>query len=417
MAQRNLKKVLIHSIVFSPDGVSTAYLYNDIALGLVQNDFDVVVLTTTPHYNLIESEISKQPLSKKLLGLYFTSSFNGIKVYHIPLKKHRSTLKRIISFIFWHLASFFLALSIRKINYVISPSPPLSIGFISLLIAKIKGAKSIYNVQEIYPDLLINQGSLQSKPIIGILKWFERFIYDKSDAVTTIDQVFKSIISPRFSNPKKLHIIPNFVDTDYYKPFEKPFVLSESFGEKNDKIKIMYAGNIGFFQDWEPVLYAAKELANDNIEFWIVGEGVQKELLQKNVEQEGLKNIRIFPYQNRELMPILNNYVDLHFIAINSKMEQEGFPSKVYTIMACAKPLIVVSGENTPLHNFLKDINCAELITTNRNINFTEAVVKLANNKGLRDKLGMNGYNEILKKYSKEVVINKYINLINSLQS
>ena len=56
--------------MFSPDGVSTAYLYNDIALGLVANGFDVVVLTTTPHYNLIDSELDKQPLSKKIFGLF-----------------------------------------------------------------------------------------------------------------------------------------------------------------------------------------------------------------------------------------------------------------------------------------------------------------------------------------------------------
>jgi colanic acid biosynthesis glycosyl transferase WcaI len=54
--------VLIHSLVFIPDGVSTAYLYNDIALGLIEHGFDVVVLTTTPHYNLIESELVKQPI-------------------------------------------------------------------------------------------------------------------------------------------------------------------------------------------------------------------------------------------------------------------------------------------------------------------------------------------------------------------
>jgi hypothetical protein len=77
--------------VFSPDGVSTAYLYNDIALGLVENGFDVVVLTTTPHYNLIESELVKQPLAKKLFGLYYQSDFKGITVYHIPLKKYKST--------------------------------------------------------------------------------------------------------------------------------------------------------------------------------------------------------------------------------------------------------------------------------------------------------------------------------------
>ena len=157
MEPRNLKRVLIHSIVFSPDGVSTAYLYNDIALGLADNGFGVVVLTTTPHYNLIESELTKQPLSKKIFGLYYVSNFNGIQVYHIPIKKHKSTLHRIISFVYWHMASFVVALTFRKINFVLSPSPPISIGLISLLIAKIKGAKAIYNVQEIYPDLLINK--------------------------------------------------------------------------------------------------------------------------------------------------------------------------------------------------------------------------------------------------------------------
>ena len=68
MEPRNLKRVLIHSIVFSPDGVSTAYLYNDIALGLVDNGFDVVVLTTIPHYNIIQAEFENQPLSKKIFS-------------------------------------------------------------------------------------------------------------------------------------------------------------------------------------------------------------------------------------------------------------------------------------------------------------------------------------------------------------
>ncbi len=415
MEQRNLKRVLIHSIVFSPDGVSTAYLYNDIALGLVENGFDVVVLTTTPHYNLLQSELENHPLSKKIFGLYFVSYFNGIQVYHIPLKKYKSTLKRIISFVYWHIASLILGLTLKRVNFVLSPSPPLSIGFISSLISKIKGAKAIYNVQEIYPDLLINQGNLKSSLVIYLLRKFEKIIYNNSDAVVTIDNVFYSMILPRFRDSRKLHVIPNFVDTDLYKPLNNKQLLPEIFGEDNKKIKILYAGNIGFFQDWDPVLYAAKELSGENIEFWIIGEGVQKEFLEKEVCDHNLTNIRIFPYQRRELIPIINNYADIHFIAINKKMEQEGFPSKVYTIMACAKPLIVVTGEKTPLYNFLKGKNCAELITNDRNVNFTCTIRKLANDEKLRKELGLNGYNEIINNYSKKVVVSNYANLLNSL--
>jgi glycosyltransferase involved in cell wall biosynthesis len=96
-------------------------------------------------------------------------------------------------------------------------------------------------------------------------------------------------------------------------------------------------------------------------------------------------------------------------------MEQEGFPSKVYTIMACAKPLVVIAGENTPLYNFLKDKNCAELVSNDRNVNFTSAIRKLAKNKELREELGVNGYNEIINNYSKKVVVSNYANLLNSL--
>jgi len=415
LERRNLKRVLIHSIVFSPDGVSTAYLYNDIALGLVEKGYDVVVLTTTPHYNVIDSELLKQPISKKFFGLYGLSDFNSIKVYHIPLKKYKSTILRLFSFVYWHLFSFLFGLTFKNLSFVLSPSPPLSIGFISLLIAKIKGAKSVYNVQEIYPDLLINQGNLKSPIIINLLKSFEKFIYNHSAAVTTIDEVFYNTLLSRFSVISKLKIIPNFVDTDLYKPIDSNLILPPTFDKINNKIKLLYAGNIGFFQDWEPILYAAKELSNEDIEFWIIGEGVQKQYLENSVKEQGLNNIKIYPYQNRSYMPAINNFVDIHFIVINNEMEQEGFPSKVYTIMACAKPIIVVTGESTPLYNFLKDKNCSELITNNRNVNFTDAIRKLAFDNELRVSLGNSGYEEIIKNYSKKVVVSKYANLLKSL--
>jgi glycosyltransferase involved in cell wall biosynthesis len=83
--------------------------------------------------------------------------------------------------------------------------------------------------------------------------------------------------------------------------------------------------------------------------------------------------------------------------------------------MACAKPLIVITGEKTPLYNFLIGKNCAELISNNRNVSFTFAIRKLAFDKEYRKRLGNNGYEEIIKNYSKKVVVSKYANLLKSL--
>ena len=92
-------------------------------------------------------------------------------------------------------------------------------------------------------------------------------------------------------------------------------------------------------------------------------------------------------------------------------MEQEGFPSKVYTIMACSKPIIVITGEKTPLYNFLKNLNCSILITNNRNEGFVNSIIELANNESKKYELAQNGYEIIHKFYTKDKVISQYLKL------
>ena len=408
-------RILIHTLVFSPDCVSTAYLYNDIAIGLKNNGYDVVVLTTTPHYNIIESEIQKQPMERKFFGLYFESRFHGIKIYHFPTKKFKNTYFRLFSFVYWHIFSFLFALTIKKLNVIISPSPPLSIGLVSLLIAKIKRAKSIYNVQELYPDLLISKTGLNSTFLVYLLSKIERIVYNFSDSITVISREFYEKVTQRIDNPNKVKIIPNFVDTDLYRPLQKGFQLSPVFNQNSEKFILMYAGNIGYYQDWSPILYAAQQLNNENLEFWIIGEGVQKEELQKDIIKNKLENLKIFPYQSREFMPQIINFADIHFISINSKMEEDGFPSKIYTLMACAKPVIVITGKKSPLYNFLSDKDCAVLITENRNQNFVNAIKKLKEDKSCRTRLGNNGLRFIKEEFSNQAVVAKYIDLIQSI--
>jgi len=412
------KKILIHSIVFSPDGVSTAYLYNDIALKFKEIGYEVVVLTTTPHYNAVASELKKQPLRKRALGLYYESNFRGIKVKHVYQKKYKSTIRRLLGFVYWHIVSFVLALFEKKVDLILSPSPPLTIGLLNVIIAKLKGTKVIYNVQEIYPDLLIEEGGLKSNVVISFLKWMEKIVYNHSNAVTTIDRIFYETIVSRFKDRTKLHVIPNFVDTDIYKPIEKESLeLNKDLFPDTESLKIMYAGNIGHAQDWEPLIALADELKEDAVEFFVIGEGAIKDKLLQEKADRGLNKLHIISYQPRELMPSLIAYSDLQFVFMSPQTEGHGFPSKVYTIMACAKPLVVCSGVNTPIVNFLNDKNCAFLVT-DREINLkVSQIADILRNKPFSEfeRMGKNGFTSISKNYSKEKVTGEYVTLIKSL--
>lgn len=415
------KKILIHSIVFSPDGVSTAYLYNDIAMKFKDEGYEVIVLTTTPHYNILQEELAKQPLKAKCAGLYYESNFQGIKVLHIPQKKFKSPVLRMIGFIYWHFLSLILGICQKNISIILSPSPPLTIAVVNIIVGKIKGSKVIYNVQEIYPDFLINQGNLTFKPFIRILKAIEKFVYNHSTVVTTIDPVFYNAIAPRFKEVSKLHIIPNFVDTMLFKPINPDSIQLDDnlFPPKKDVLKVMYAGNIGHAQDWEPLIEAAKNLKDEQIEFWVIGEGVKRQHLMYQISKNELNNIHLISYQSRSVMPIIISYADLHFIFMSAEMEAQGFPSKVYTIMACAKPLIVISGKHTPIYNFLSSANSAILIDENSLEGKSSILVKILK-EAVRDKsyiqgLGLNGYHLIEKYYSKAAVTKQYVKLANQI--
>ena len=406
----NKKRLLIYSLVFSPDGVSTAYLYNDIALGFQKNNYEVTVLTTTPHYNLIQESLDRQPLKKCFLGLFFTSNFNGIKVYHIPLKKYKSSVIRILSFIYWHLASLIIGLFLKKPDIILTPSPPLTSGLISILLAKVKRSKSVYNVQEIYPDLLINHGRLTNPVIIKFLKILEGWVYNWSNAVTTIDLNFYNTIKTRIRNLDNLKIISNFVDTELYKT-SSSIPLPKVFKKIKGKTDMVYAGNIGIAQEWDLVINLAKAIKKLPITIWIIGEGVKKKYLESQIKKHKLFNIQLLPYQERKYMPVINLFADFHFIAMNKSMEHDGFPSKVYTIMSSGKPMVVVSSDQTPIVSFLEQTKAALTVTNHSLTDFKKAVLKLEADKDLRNTLGANGRKVVEQKFNKQVVIKKYIKL------
>ena len=158
-------------------------------------------------------QVEKQPMHWKVWGLCKVSKYHDIAVLHVPQKKFKSTALRLLGFIYWHIVSFFIGLTIKHVDLILSPSPPLTVGWMNLGLAKLKGCKVIYNVQEIYPDILKLKGGF----VLKFLRWMERKVYNGSDAVTTIDKVFYDTIEPRFEDKSKLHIIPNFVDTALYR--------------------------------------------------------------------------------------------------------------------------------------------------------------------------------------------------------
>ena len=372
-----------------------------------------MVLTTTPHFNIVPEQVKKQPMRWKVWGFCKVSNYHGMTVLHVPQKKFKSTVLRLLGFVYWHIVSFFIGLTVRHVDLILSPSPPLTLGWLNLGLAKLKGCKVVYNVQEIYPDILKLKGGITLK----FLRWMEKKVYNGSNAVTTIDQVFYDTIVPRFKDQSKLHIIPNFVDTELYHEVDWEGNLDEKLFPKNDSIKLLYAGNIGHAQSWEPLIELADKTRDLNVEYVVIGEGAKRGYVEDEIKKRNLIKLHLLPYQPRELMPAILSYSDASFIFMAPEMDGDGFPSKVYTIMACERPLLVLSGENTPIVNFLEGKGCAKLITEkdfDKKVDMMVEWLRSITKKELTQ-MGKNGLAEIQSKYTKEIVTGMYADLVKEL--
>ena len=149
----------------------------------------------------------------------------------------------------------------------------------------------------------------------------------------------------------------------------------------------------------------------------MIGKGAKRGYVEEEIKKRGLDKLYLLPYLPRELMPAILSYSDASFIFMAPEMDGDGFPSKVYTIMACERPLLVLSGENTPIINFLKDKHCAKLITEqdfDKKVDEMVAWLSGITKEELRS-MGQKGLQTIQQHYTKEIVTSQYADLVDCL--
>ncbi len=88
-----MSRILLHTLVFPPDGVSTATILSELMQDLHAAGHEIVVLTTRPHYNRDRDAEARHPLQKRLGGFYAVSDHHGIRVVHtwMPHKRQGTT--------------------------------------------------------------------------------------------------------------------------------------------------------------------------------------------------------------------------------------------------------------------------------------------------------------------------------------
>jgi len=253
---------------------------------------------------------------------------------------HRSFFHRIFSFMSFMISSFLVGLGREKVDMVWGTSPPLFQGFTAWILAKLKGAKFLFEVRDLWPKFAVSVGVLRNPMLIWLSQGLERFLYRNADRIVINSPGYRDHVLGR--GARNVELIPNGVDTDMF----SPEMVDADFGDQAElrgKFVVTYAGAHGESNDLEVVLGAALKLCdNKEIRFVLIGDGKEKASLIEKSKNMGLENIFFYPSVSKVKMPGILASTDV-CVAILKPIDafKTTYPNKVFDYMAAGKPVLL----------------------------------------------------------------------------
>ena len=165
-------KLLILTQYYPPETGAPQNRLHELAIRLKKLGIEIDVLTAMPNYP--KMEIFESYAGKK----YHSEVIDGIQVYRSSIYVNKSAkissrLRNYFSFV-W--SSFFVGWKkLPKYDYIMFESPPLFLGMSGYLLAKIKGAKLIMNVSDLWPESAEKLGLVTNKVFLRMATILEEF--------------------------------------------------------------------------------------------------------------------------------------------------------------------------------------------------------------------------------------------------
>lgn len=401
--------ILLLVLQYPPDITSTGQLYAQLAEALASRGHDVTVITTFPHYQ--EFRVWDAYRGK----LFDAEIRHGVRVRRTwSFTNGRKTMtSRLLNYLSYNLAALLIGVCERRsFDVILAPSGSFFVGLTTWLIGLVKRAPSIYNVQDLYPDVPIKMGYLRNRRAISVLRKIERFIYRRSAEISVISPSFKYELTQRGVPPEKISVIPNFVDIRSIKQVERNNDFSREHG-LSEKFVVCYSGNIGYSYDLDTLLMAAENLKQQpDITFLIIGDGVMKTDLLKTATLKSLSNVQFLPFQAPDQVVLIRATSDVQVCPLHKEAASSSLPSKVIEIMASGRPVVAAADRGSDLWNLIHATKCGFCVEPGDASAFVEAIWRLYQDPELCSEMGKAGRQVVQEEYSLEKAIDAYEGLL-----
>lgn len=407
-------KLLILTQYFPPEIGAPQNRLFELAVRLQKKGIDVSVLTAMPNYP--QMKIHENYKGK----CYCKEMLNNLEIHRawIYVSRSKAVISRLLNYFSFVISAFFVGLfKIKKQDVLMVESPPLFLGITAYLLAKLKGAKMVFNVSDLWPESAEKLEIISNKTLLSMATKLEEFCYRKAALISGQTQGIVKNISGRFPN-KKVYWLKNGVDINFYdvnKTIEENAWRKEHNYSSGNFI-LFYGGIIGHAQGLDVILNAAKELENyENIKFVLLGNGPEKEKLLKLKAELGLNNLQFFDAVPKSQMQKIIMDTNASIIPLKRlDLFKGAIPSKIFENLALKKPIILgVEGEAEEL--FIQQGKCGVSFTPEDSKDLAKQILHLYNNPNLVKELGENGLAYVSENFNRDKIAEDFFKQISSL--
>ena len=350
---RRLHRLVVLCPHFDPDTAPTGTVMTRIVAELVALGHEVHVVTALPWYRQHRIEPG---WGGRLVRREVTDWGSVTRVHPFPGDDKSRLARRAVGFLAYSLLAGLVGVRaggwFRRVDAVIAMSPPLTLGMTGVAVAAVRGGRLLFNIQDVFPDAAIETGAITNPLVIRAAGGLERLSYRLAGAVTVLSEDLRDNVVAKLpaAAAPKVHVIPNFVDTDAIAPADRRTPLRDELG-LGDGTVVLYAGNVGFSQSLDLLLAAARELPE--LTFLIAGDGAAKPALVAASAE--LSNVVFSGYVPQSRLGELLATGDLHVVPLKSGLGRVSVPSKTYSIMAAARPVVASIDPGTAVPRILAD--------------------------------------------------------------
>ncbi len=229
-----------------------------------------------------------------------------------------------------------------------------------------------------------------------------------------ISEGFRRNLLDKGVPPGKVHILPNWVDTDFLRPLAKDNPVARKFG-LHDKFVAMYSGTISLSSNLalEKVLEAAALLKDEKgMKIAIVGAGLKKKSLEEKSAGLGLANVLFIPFQPYADLPALLSSADVLLVPLDVEKSQLSVPSKLYNFMAAGRPILGLADSSSEVAGLLASAGCGLCVPPQAPERIVEALIQLRNSPAEARDMAARGRRYAEGHFSKGMILAEYEKLL-----